>query len=175
MPLRPHRLVAALALCAALLAPAAPAIGAPDSEQRIETAEAWRWPLADGVRIVRPWAAPAHAYAPGHRGLDLQAQPGAEALAPASGVIAFRGRVVDRPLVTIDHGGGLVTTLEPVESDLSPGDVVERGQVVGHVAMGGHVEPGALHFGVRLDGEYVNPMLLLGGVPRAILLPCCGS
>ena len=26
---------------------------------------------------------------------------------------------------------------------------------------------------VRLHDEYINPMLLLGGVPRAILLPCC--
>ncbi|MBO3663997.1 murein hydrolase activator EnvC family protein [Microbacterium stercoris] len=173
MPPRPPRLLAALVLGAALLSAPAPASGATDSPQRIETAEAWRWPVADGVRIVRPWTAPAHAYAPGHRGIDLKAEPGAEALAPAGGVIAFRGRVVDRPLVTIDHGGGLVTTLEPVASELSPGDVVHRGQVVGRVAAGGHVEAGALHLGVRLDGEYVNPMLLLGGVPRAILLPCC--
>ena len=41
------------------------------------------------------------------------------------------------------------------------------------LAAGGHAAPGLLHFGVRLDGEYINPLILLGGVPRAILLPCC--
>ena len=27
------------------------------------------------------------------------------------------------------------------------------------------------HLGVRLHGEYVSPMLLFGGIPRAVLLP----
>ncbi|WP_238439352.1 M23 family metallopeptidase [Microbacterium sp. JZ31] len=103
----------------------------------------------------------------------MAAEVGSDALAPASGTVAFSGTVVDRPLLTIDHGGGLVTTLEPVLSDLSPGDAVSRGDVVGQVAAGGHAAPGSLHLGVRLNGEYVNPLLLLGGVPRAVLLPCC--
>ena len=50
---------------------------------------------------------------------------------------------------------------------------MRRGDEVGVVALGGHTAAGALHFGVRLDGEYINPLLLLGGVPRAVLLPCC--
>ncbi|WP_275934957.1 hypothetical protein [Microbacterium testaceum] len=44
---------------------------------------------------------------------------------------------------------------------------------MGGVATGGHTGPGTVHFGVRLDGEYINPLRLLGGVPRAVLLPCC--
>lgn len=165
---------ACLALvCLALVVSPAPAAGAPDPEQRIDTAEVWLWPISGGVRVIAPWVAPAHRYGPGHRGLDLAGATGSAVLAPASGVVAFRGRVVDRPLLTIDHGGGLVSTLEPVTSDLSPGDVVSRGQVVGEVAAGGHAVAGSLHLGVRLDGEYVNPLLLLGGIPRAILLPCC--
>jgi hypothetical protein len=28
-----------------------------------------------------------------------------------------------------------------------------------------------VHFGVRIDGEYVSPFLFLGGIPRAVLLP----
>jgi hypothetical protein len=39
--------------------------------------------------------------------------------------------------------------------------------------VGGHSEPGTLHFGVRWEGEYINPILLLDEVPRAVLLPCC--
>ncbi|MDN3310525.1 M23 family metallopeptidase [Microbacterium oryzae] len=139
---------------------------------RIRTSEPWRWPVSQDVRVVRPFAAPPHRYGAGHRGVDLAADQG-PVLAPASGVIAFAGVVVDRPLLTIDHGDGLVTTLEPVATDLRVGDAVAVGQELGELASGGHAAAGAVHFGVRLHGEYVNPLLLLAGVPRAVLLPCC--
>ncbi len=94
-------------------------------------------------------------------------------LAPADGSVAFAGMVAGRPVLTIDHGDGLVTTLEPLETVLTPGTSVSRGEEVGTIALGGHAEPGTVHFGVRLHGEYINPLLLLGGIPRAVLLPCC--
>jgi murein DD-endopeptidase MepM/ murein hydrolase activator NlpD len=122
---------------------------------------------------VSPYVQPAHRYAPGHRGIDLLPLGEATVASPADGVIAFAGSVADRDLVTIDHGDGLVTTLEPVTSELAPGDAVASGEAVGRISLGGHAPPGAVHFGVRLDGEYVNPLLLLGGIPRAVLLPCC--
>ncbi len=138
--------------------------------ETVPTDEAWRWPTSP-VRVIAGFAAPSHDYGAGHRGIDLSAD--GEVRAPASGVVAFSGTVVDRPLVTIDHGGGLVSTLEPVSSPLSPGDPIAAGDVVGTVSAGGHAPPDAIHFGVRLNGDYVNPLLLLGGVPRAVLLPCC--
>lgn len=142
-------------------------------------ARGWIWPFP-AARITRAYLAPAHEYAPGHRGIDLEALvtdsiDGADAvLAPASGVVAFAGEVAGRPLITVDHRGGLVTTLEPVQTSLLPGSTVEQGTPVGVLASGGHAMAGTLHFGVRLDGEYINPLLLLDGVPRAVLLPCCG-
>lgn len=135
--------------------------------------EGWSWPVWPAA-IERPFAQPAHRYGPGHRGVDLRPlDPGIAVRSPADGTIAFAGTVADRPLVTIDHGGGLVTTLEPVVSELAPGTSVSRGEPLAEVAVGGHAEPGTVHFGVRLDGEYINPLVLLGGVPRAVLLPCC--
>lgn len=138
----------------------------------IETLQDWVWPVSP-VQIAAPYVQPPHRYGAGHRGIDLVASSGMPVVAPADGVVAFVGAVVDRPLITIDHGNGLVTTLEPVTSTLKVGDTVTGGSVVGTVSEGGHVSPGNVHFGVRLDGEYINPMLLLGGIPRAILLPCC--
>ena len=135
-------------------------------------AAGWIWPVRE-FRIERPFVAPAHEYGPGHRGIDVRPLASAEVRAPAAGIVAFSGQVARRGILTIDHGGGLVTTLEPIESPLVAGEAVERGATVGTVALGGHAVAGVLHFGVRLDGEYVNPMLLLGRVPRAILLPCC--
>ena len=97
--------------------------------------------------------------------------------APATGTIAFVGAVAGRGVVTIDHGDGLVTTLEPVAlgtaARVAIGDAVAAGDVVGVADSGGHTPFGAVHFGVRRHGEYINPMLLLGSVPRAVLLPCC--
>ncbi|MFS0852221.1 M23 family metallopeptidase [Microbacterium sp. 179-I 3D4 NHS] len=140
-----------------------------------ERQDGWRWPL-DGPRtVVEPFRAPAHAYGAGHRGIDLAASSGRPVRAPAAGVVAFCGVVVDRPVLTIEHAGGLVSTFEPVESPLRAGDPVAAGEEIGTVASGGHATIGHLHLGVRVDGEYINPLLLFGAVERAILLPCCGA
>ncbi len=136
-------------------------------------AEDWLWPVPGPRRVLVPFRAPTHVYGPGHRGIDIAAAVGAEVRSPAAGTVAFRGVVVDRALLTVDHGGGLVTTFEPLESPLASGDRVSAGDPLGTVAVGGHAPPGTLHVGVRLDGEYINPLLLFGGVPRAVLLPCC--
>ncbi|MCI1017962.1 M23 family metallopeptidase [Microbacterium sp. C5A9] len=133
----------------------------------------WEWPVGGPRDIVAPYRAPAHDYAAGHRGVDLAAGTAAVVRAPAPGVVAFRGTVVDRPLLTIEHPGGYVSTFEPLLSDLSPGDSVSAGDPIGTVDRGGHAAAGTLHLGVRLDGAYLNPLLLFGAVPRAVLLPCC--
>jgi len=133
----------------------------------------WRWPVAGPRTVIAPFRAPVHDYGPGHRGMDVTAAPGAEVLSPAAGVVAFRGTVADRELITIDHGDGYISTLEPVSSDLAAGDAVLAGDVVGALVSGGHAAPGTLHVGVRIDKRYVNPRGLFGLPPRAVLLPCC--
>ncbi|WP_394279557.1 murein hydrolase activator EnvC family protein [Microbacterium sp.] len=162
----------ARALAAAFLATAlaVASASAPDTEQPdVE----WQWPLAEAV-VVEPFAAPAHRYGPGHRGADLRPGGGDGAVrATADGVIAFEGAVAGRGVITIDHGDGLVTSVEPVTSTVSEGDIVARGDVIGHVSAGGHVAAGILHVGVRHHGEYVNPEGLVREIPRAVLLPCC--
>jgi murein DD-endopeptidase MepM/ murein hydrolase activator NlpD len=166
-----------LLLIGLVVAPGGPAASSPAPNSTAPAgglaAHGWVWPVS-GARIVAPYAAPAHAYGPGHRGIDLEPRGGeAHVRSPADGVVAFSGVIAGRGILTIDHGGGLVTTLEPITSELHAGDAVGRGDEVGDVSLGGHAPPGAVHFGVRLNGEYINPLLLLGGVPRAILLPCC--
>jgi len=162
-----------LLVVALLLALTAPApVAAAEAPSTTEWPR-WSWPVAGPRAVAAPFRAPAHEYGAGHRGVDLAAVVGAEVSAPADGVVAFRGTVVDRPLLTIEHTGGLVTTLEPVRSTLVAGDVVSAGQALGVLDIGGHTAAGSLHLGVRLDGDYINPLLLFDGVPRAVLLPCC--
>ena len=145
------------------------AIASPDSDEEPR----WLWPTDGGMQIVEPFRAPAHAFGAGHRGVDLAATAAAVIRAPSDGIVAFRGVVVDRPLLTIEHAGGLVSTFEPLQSSLKPGDAVSEGDLIGVTASGGHAAAGTLHLGVRLDGVYINPMLLFGGAPRSVLLPCC--
>ncbi|KQZ84426.1 peptidase M23 [Microbacterium sp. Root166] len=163
----------AILLVSAVLAPDDRAQGAGDPDAPPPAATAWAWPV-DSARIVQAYEAPAHRYGPGHRGIDLRSGTGdLRVSAPADGTVAFAGAVAGRGVLTIDHGDGLVTTLEPVDTALVPGAAVAKGAEVGTVAIGGHTAMGALHFGVRRHGEYINPLLLVGEVPRAVLLPCC--
>ncbi|MFB7891329.1 murein hydrolase activator EnvC family protein [Microbacterium sp. NPDC056044] len=132
----------------------------------------WQWPVRP-FRLARPFVAPPHEYGPGHRGIDLLPVGDGVVRAPAPGVVAFSGQVAGRGVVTVDHGDGLVSTFEPVDSALAAGTPVDVATPLGTVSAGGHAEAGTVHFGVRLDGAYINPLVLLGGVPRAVLLPCC--
>lgn len=164
----------ALALVALVVAaPLTPASAAAHTARATAIRAEWAWPVWP-FRLAEPYRQPAHRFAAGHRGLDLLPAGSDEIRAPSSGTLAFVGEVAGRHLVTIDHGDGLVTTLEPVESELRVGAAVDRGDVVGVLSYGGHTRPGTVHFGVRLHGEYINPLLLMGSLPRAVLLPCCG-
>ncbi len=136
----------------------------------LATSPAWSWPLAPPHPVVRAYLAPATPYGAGHRGIDIRGTAGAEVRAPADGVVRFAGFVVDRPVLSIDHGGGVISSYEPVEASLRAGDRVRRGEVVGWL-LSGHCTTPCLHLGARLDGAYVSPLLFLGGQPRAVLLP----
>jgi len=129
----------------------------------------WRWPVSAPHQVLRPYLAPATPYSAGHRGVDLAA-PGGLVYAPADGIVHFAGTVVDRPVLSIQHPGDLLSSYEPVVAVVSRGDYVSRGEVIGSV-VAGHCASECLHFGVRLHGEYVSPLTLLGDVPRSILLP----
>lgn len=135
-------------------------------------AGSWTWPVSPAA-LVRPYEPPAHAYAPGHRGVDIGSTPGAPVRAPAAGMVVFAGRVVDRPVISIDHGGGVVSSMEPIDPTVGVGDVVDAGSRIGSVTPDGHGAPGRLHLGIRMHGAYVDPLSLLSSPARAVLLPCC--
>lgn len=130
----------------------------------------WAWPVAP-PGVTAAYAAPPTPYAAGHRGIDLAAFPEMTVTAPADGVVRFAGVVVDRPVLTLDHGGDVLSSYEPLLSGLPAGTVVARGAVIGSVASGGHCDGGCLHVGVRVGGQYVSPMLFFDRVPPAVLLP----
>ncbi|MEV1129342.1 M23 family metallopeptidase [Agromyces sp. NPDC049794] len=166
-------LLLAASVAAVLLMPAAANAGPARSVVAEPTvpSEPWEWPVAPPISVVAPFRAPPTPYSAGHRGIDVAAASGDPVVAPAAGVIRFAGPVAGRGVVSIDHGDGVLSAIEPVEASVVPGTAVEPGDVVGTVASGGHCDGVCVHFGVRVDGEYVSPFLFLGGLPRAVLLP----
>ncbi|GAA1417608.1 M23 family metallopeptidase [Agrococcus citreus] len=131
----------------------------------------WSWPVAS-TEVVRAFDPPETPYGAGHRGIDIAAPAGTSVLAPDGGVVRFAGPVAGRPVVSIDHAGGLVSSFEPVQPSVSTGERVERGQPIG-VLLAGHAGGERLHLGARLHGAYVDPLPLLS-VERPVLLPMDG-
>ena len=70
--------------------------------------------------------------------------------------------------VSVDHPDGVRTTYGYLSSiAVSRGDVVVRGQVIATSGLGHPGKsPPHLHFGARLDGQYIDPLPLL--VPLAV-------
>jgi murein DD-endopeptidase MepM/ murein hydrolase activator NlpD len=136
------------------------------------TVALWTAPLGDPPAVARPFEAPASPYGPGHRGVDLAGGPGTTVRAAGAGVVVFAGMVAGRPVVSIEHSGGLRTTYEPVTPTVSAGQAVARGSPIGTLLPG---QPGCpvsacLHWGLRRGATYLDPLLLLRP-PRVRLLP----
>ncbi|GAB2651784.1 M23 family metallopeptidase [Prescottella soli] len=171
------RVGAAMTMAAACVG-AAPAAAAPPRTPPPAAAfsgddarSSFDWPLRPRPRVVRAFEKPAQNWLPGHRGVDLAATPGQSVLAAGAGTVVFAGTVAGKPVVSIDHPGGLRTTYEPVEATVTAGRLVDRGAVLGNVVVG-HPECAAaacLHWGLRRDREYLDPLPLIRAVPIRLL------
>lgn len=133
----------------------------------------WRWPVAAPHRLLTPYAEPAGPYGPGHRGIDVVGT-GDEVRAVEGGTVRFAGMVAGRPVVSVLHAGGLISTYEPVAPVVTVGQRVETGTVIGSLQAGAasHCAPvTCLHLGAREGESYRDPLPLLGALGPSILLP----
>ena len=168
------RTAAAARLLASSLLAVVVAIVSPPSTARGAIAATWAWPVEPPWRVERGYVAPPTPYGIGHRGIDLAAPPATPVLAPASGTVLFAGTVVDRGVISIDHGHGVTSSFEPVTPAVAAGERVLSGDVLG-VVTGLHTTPSGscscLHLGTRMNGEYLSPLAFLSTIDRAVLLP----
>jgi murein DD-endopeptidase MepM/ murein hydrolase activator NlpD len=157
-------LLLAVAVACPVPAEASPTVPSP--------AAPWGAPLAGALDVTRPFERPPGPYAAGHRGVDLGGVAGSAVLAAGDGVVVFAGLVAGRPVVSIDHAGGLRTTYEPVHPSVAAGQQVARGSPIGTLVPGhaGCPRDACLHWGLRRGSTYLDPMLLLRPV-RVRLLP----
>ncbi len=173
--MRAARCAVLAVLTAAVIAPVPSSADPRGPSAPAEPAAAWTAPLG-GPTVTRPFEPPAHAYGPGHRGVDLAGAPGAPVLAAGDGVVVFAGMVGGRPVVSVDHAGGLRTTYEPVDRAVAAGQHVPRGAPLGTLAAGHQPCPVAacLHWGLRRGETYLDPLSLLRP-PRVRPLPLRAS
>ncbi len=94
-----------------------------------------------------------------HNGLDMAAPSGTKILAAYDGkVVASAYNSSMGNYVMIDHGDELYTIYMHASAlYVSKGDVVVKGQHIAAVGSTGRSTGPHLHFGVRLNGKYVNP------------------
>ena len=151
LPHGPLRVVAALTVLGALFGWVSPA-----------AAVTVLIPPVDAPVTVR-FVEPPHRWAPGHRGIDYALPAGTSVRAAAAGTVIFAGDVAGHLAVTLDHGLGMQTTYTALrEITVERGQEVTQGTWIGYT---GNAHPGGrpgLHFGVKLDGAYVDPAGLLG-------------
>ncbi|XNZ00662.1 peptidoglycan DD-metalloendopeptidase family protein [Micrococcus luteus] len=180
------RLLASLAAGALLLG--APASAAPDAEPTpIPAGLHWASPApgAGPGDLLRAFDAPERPWDAGHRGVDLRLSGGV-VVAPADGTVRHVGTVAGRPVLSIDHGQDVVSSMEPVTAVVEEGERVRAGQPIGRLGPeAAHCAEPCVHLGVRvLDGwpvggtlrdRYLDPALLLGLSGPSVLWPLEGA
>lgn len=157
---RRHRPARIVAVVVATFATAVPGVAA----------AAPCWSPAVAGPVVDPYREPACPYCPGNRGIEYATRPGSAVRAVSAGVVTFAGTVGGTRYVVVRHGNGWRATYGGLRSShLRSGDpVASRGRI----GLAGE----RTHFGLRVDGTYVDPAPYLGRlVGRPRLVPLDGT
>jgi murein DD-endopeptidase MepM/ murein hydrolase activator NlpD len=95
-----------------------------------------------------------------HEGLDFMGTTGMPVYAPADGVVALAEKLTVRGnAVIIDHGWGIYSGLYHMsEINVTVGQHVKQGQVVGKIGSTGLSTGSHLHWDLRVRGLNVDPM-----------------
>ena len=135
----------------------------------------WQVPVAKPV-LERHFLQPSSDYSAGHRGVDYLVKQGQSVFAPADGAVRFAGRVVNRGVMTLEHGSTLLASFEPVCPLLPVGSLVERGDEIATICDEPDYENHCgvricLHFSLRKESGYLSPLVTIGGLSPSRLLP----
>ena len=98
-----------------------------------------------------------------HTGTDYPTREGTPVSASNSGIVVLtRDLFYEGNTVILDHGQGLFTVyLHLSRIDVKEGDHVDKGQRIGLSGASGRVTGPHVHFGVRNNGEWLDPVQLL--------------
>lgn len=121
------------------------------------------WPCPSYTRISSPFGWRIHptlGVNKFHNGVDMAAPKGTDILAAYSGeVVAATYNSTMGNYVMMNHGNDFYTIyMHASKLCVSPGDIIVEGEKIAEVGSTGRSTGPHLHFGVRKNGEYVNPM-----------------
>lgn len=121
------------------------------------------WPIPDSSRITSrfgPREAPVAGVSNFHKGVDVGAPTGTKIYAAQAGtVVISQYNYSAGNYIMINHGNGVYTVYMHCSKLLvSVGDQVAKGDNIGLVGSTGYSTGPHLHFGVRIDGEYKDPL-----------------
>ena len=133
-----------------------------DSDSYSNAASGLRWPLKVSGTITSGFgrrSSPTRGATSYHKGIDIAVSYGTAIVAAGSGTVLTAGyNSAMGNYVVINHGGGLYTYYEHCSRfACSQGDKVSKGEVIAYVGSTGISTGPHLHFGVYLNGSYVNP------------------
>lgn len=135
------------------------------------------WPLGSGFSITQGFGPTSFALEPPlgpykhfHTGLDLSARLGAPVMAAADGVVVAvgHGALGYGNYVVIAHGSGIATLYgHLLQTNVSVGQKVVRGQLIGLEGSTGYSTGPHLHFELRVFDQVTDPMpyLPIPGTP----------
>lgn len=126
------------------------------------SANGFLWPVPSSGRITCGFGyrnQPTSGASTYHQGIDIGASSGSNIVAAKSGtVVTASYNVAAGNYIMISHGGGIYTVYMHCSKLLvSVGDTVDRGDVIALVGSTGVSTGPHLHFGVSINGSYVDP------------------
>ena len=120
------------------------------------------WPCPASSRVTSGFGgrnSPIEGASANHQGIDIGAASGSSVLAAASGTVVISTYSYSAGnYLMINHGGGVYTVYMHCSQLLaSEGQSVIQGQTIAKVGSTGYSTGPHLHFGIRANGQYVNP------------------
>ena len=121
------------------------------------------WPCPGQSRITSHFGdreSPTEGASTNHKGVDVGAPSGTPVVAAAGGTVVISQYSSSAGnYIMISHGGGVYTVYMHLSSlGVSKGTAVSRGDRIGAVGSTGYSTGPHLHFGIRINGGYVNPL-----------------
>jgi murein DD-endopeptidase MepM/ murein hydrolase activator NlpD len=105
-----------------------------------------------------------------HYGVDVAAPTGTPIVAPQAGIVtlAQSDMYFEGGLVFLDHGHGVTSVMMHMSRvDVTEGQAVARGDIIGAVGATGRATGPHLHWGLFWRGAQLDPVNLVGAMPEA--------
>ena len=100
-----------------------------------------------------------------HTGLDIASPRKTDLISAQTGTVIFANWFAGYgKAIIIDHGGGYTTLYAHLDViSVEVGQVVKKGQSIGQTGNSGYSTGPHLHFEVRMNGDYVDPLTYVKG------------